>query len=303
VPCALVDRISHRVDPILNSIYHPAPTLDAPSSPLHAGSQEAEFGACEETPGTPRPPPYKSYCLLQYDTDSRPATYVCLRHERTWCPSYKPDGLQLELLPAADPPTLSERIEPLPLTARISPSNRFIADLFPSSHNSRHSLPNQPVGSPNGVPQPNTHRGPQRARLQPAPYTPINRLVDFNFRKKRSDETTAIFRVRLRATSKRVSAIFNRPSFGQLPHDVSSLIQRLANQLDWLSEHVEEIANLKEAQQHAIEWGLKHIGAISFKDLRINFRKIAQQLADIRGLGFFDHVDPKAPTFAPQFCT
>jgi hypothetical protein len=54
VPRALVDRISHRVDPILNSIYYPAPTLDALSLPLHAGSQEAKFGACEETPGTPR---------------------------------------------------------------------------------------------------------------------------------------------------------------------------------------------------------------------------------------------------------
>jgi hypothetical protein len=66
---------------------------------------------------------------------------------------------------------------------------------------------------------------------------------------------------------------------------------------------VEEIANLKEAQQRAIEWGLKHIGAISFKDLRINFWKVAQQLADIRALRFFDHIDPEAVTFAPQFCT
>jgi hypothetical protein len=253
VPHTLVDRISHRVNPILNSIYHPAPILDALLLPLHAGSQEAKFGACEETPGTPRPRPYKDYCVIQYNTDLRPASYICIRHKRAWCPSYEHDGIRLKLLPAADPPTLSEQIEPLPLASRISPSNRFITDLFPSSHNSQHSLPNQPVGSPNGVPQPNTHQGPQRARLQPVPYTPTNWLVDFNFRKKKSNETTAIFRVCLRATSKQVSAIFNGPSFGQLPHNVSLLIQRLADQLDWLSKHVEEIANLKEAQQHAIK--------------------------------------------------
>jgi hypothetical protein len=128
-------------------------------------------------------------------------------------------------------------------------------------------------------------------------------LVDFNFRKKKPDEVSSVFRTRLTATAKRVSAIFNGPAFGQLYPDTRDSIQRLADQIDWLIKHVEEISQLKEAQQHAIEWGLKHIGAISFKNLRINFITVAQQLAEVRGLGFFDHVNPKAPTFALQFCT
>jgi hypothetical protein len=128
-------------------------------------------------------------------------------------------------------------------------------------------------------------------------------LVDFNFRKKASTEVTAIFGKRINATIKRVNVIFVGDDFGRLLPDTRDSINRLADQLDWLNEHVDEIAKLKELQQHAIEWGLKHIGAISFIGLRANYVRIAQQLADIRGLGFFDHVDPKAPTFASQFCT
>jgi hypothetical protein len=310
VPHALADRISHRADPILNSIYHPASTLDAPSSPLHAGSQEVNFGACEETPRTPGPPPlriYKAYCILQYDTDSNPASYVCLRHERAWCPSFEHSGLHEELLHAGYSLPLAERIGNPALINRVTPappSSQFIARLFPSSSNSSHRLPPRPLGTPSGLPAHSHHSGARRGgQTQPTPYAPVQRLVDFNFRKKKPDEVSAIFRTRLTATAKRVSAIFNGSAFGQLYPDTRDSIQRLADQIDWLIEHVEEISQLKEAQQHAIEWGLKHIGTISFKNLRINFVSVAQQLAAVRGLGFFDHVDPKAPTFAPQFCT
>jgi hypothetical protein len=313
VPRTLADRISSRVDPSLNSIYHPAPTLDASPSPLHSGPQKALFGECEEDrPTTPQPDParaYKTHCILEWIPDSDPPIWDCRRHEPAWCPNYQYPGD----VPNGSPGPLIHRIGQLPLLHRVDPpsatpvqpSSQFIAQLFPSTYAARHHLPHKPSLAPTR-PLPVTPGGVTRTsgtRQKPAPYAPIQRLVDFNFRKKASTEVTAIFGKRINATIKRVNVIFVGDDFGRLLPDTRDSINRLADQLDWLNEHVDKIANLKELQQHAIEWGLKHIGAISFIGLRANYVRIAQQLADIHGLGFFDHVDPKAPTFASQFCT
>jgi hypothetical protein len=120
---------------------------------------------------------------------------------------------------------------------------------------------------------------------------PITSRIDIDFKKKSPIDVTAQFSSRIDATIKRLDAIFDKKSrFDLLDSQRRDDLHRIADQLDWLSEHVERLHTWSDQSLRAVNWGLKFIGGISFKGLGDNYSHITRDIASLRQQGYFDHV-------------
>jgi hypothetical protein len=120
---------------------------------------------------------------------------------------------------------------------------------------------------------------------------PIASQIDIDFKKKSPIDVTAQFSSQIDATIKRLDAIFDKKSrFDLLNSQHRDDLHRIADQLDWLSEHVERLHTWSDQSLRAVNWGLKFIGGISFKGLGNNYSHITQDIALLHQQGYFDHV-------------
>jgi hypothetical protein len=128
------------------------------------------------------------------------------------------------------------------------------------------------------------------ARITDHPL-PLTSRIDIDFKKKSPIDVTAQFSSRIDATIKRLDAIFDKKSlFDLLPSQRRDDLHRIANQLDWLSEHVERLHSWSDTSLRAVNWGLKSVGGISFKQLGLNYERITKEIADLHYQGYFEHV-------------
>jgi hypothetical protein len=128
------------------------------------------------------------------------------------------------------------------------------------------------------------------ARITDTPL-PLTSRIDLDFKKKPSVNVTAQFSSRIDATIKRFNAIFDKKNlFDLLPPQRREDLHRLADQLDWLSEHVERLHTWSDGSLRAINWGLKALGGISFEHLGANYERITKEIADLNYQGYFAHV-------------
>jgi hypothetical protein len=128
------------------------------------------------------------------------------------------------------------------------------------------------------------------ARITDHPL-PLTSRIDIDFKKKSPIDVTAQFSSRIDATIKRLDAIFDKKNlFDLLPAQRRNDLHRIADQLDWLSEHVNRLHSWSNTSLRAVNWGLKSVGGISFKQLGTNYERITKEIADLHYQGYFEHV-------------
>jgi hypothetical protein len=121
--------------------------------------------------------------------------------------------------------------------------------------------------------------------LPPKPITPTlappsllieRQPLDF---KKKVDNKQVRLQTRVDATITRVQVIFkNNDLFDTLTPSQRQDIWLIANQLNYIADHIEEISNWSEGEYLQVNFGLKHFADISFRDFKKNFGKICARI-------------------------
>jgi hypothetical protein len=163
----------------------------------------------------------------------------------------------------------------------IVPRRKPLPPPIPLAQLSLHLLPKKP--DPPVI--------PLAVRLtKPPPFEPLPlaQQIDINF--KKADDVTAIFDKQISATIKHVKVLFNKDNkkrFYSLPYNTHLLLEKLADQLDVLSERYREFHTLPFAEKLNIRSGLHLIGDISFTALGPRFAKITSQVASVYNANYF----------------
>jgi hypothetical protein len=125
---------------------------------------------------------------------------------------------------------------------------------------------------------------------KPPPLEPLPLSQQININFKKANNVTAIFNRQISATIKHVKVLFNKDNkkcFYNLPHNTHLLLEKLADQLNVLSERYREFHTLPFAEKLNIRLGLHLIGDISFRALGPRFLKITSQVASVYNANYF----------------
>jgi hypothetical protein len=158
----------------------------------------------------------------------------------------------------------------------------------------------KPLPPPIPLAQPSLHLLPRKPNppiiplavrpTKPPPLKPLPLSQQININFKKADNVTAIFDRQISATMKHVKVLFNKDNkkrFHSLPHNTRLLLEKLADQLNVLSEQYQEFHMLPFAEKLNIRLGLHLIGDISFTALGLRFLKITSQVAGVYDANYF----------------
>lgn len=125
--------------------------------------------------------------------------------------------------------------------------------------------------------------------------SPYRALPSIDFRKKTSEEVIGILDKKVNATIERYQAIFDKKHlFDKLPSDHQTALHRLADQLNWVSDHLGEADSWTKEKREQVSWVCKSIGKVEFttkeESLAKRYRKVAKDLAFIANGGYLDWI-------------
>jgi hypothetical protein len=111
-----------------------------------------------------------------------------------------------------------------------------------------------------------------------------------DFKHKAPSNRNEILLKRVHATIRCINAVFEQyNAVRALPADVYKRLHNLGNQLDGVSASSFQLSRGPIALYETVHRRLSVIGQVSFKDLKKEFPRICQSLADISEFGYFDH--------------
>lgn len=131
----------------------------------------------------------------------------------------------------------------------------------------------------------------ERITARPAPVPAALKPILVDFKKHSTEDLIGIFRPRLDATLLRLSAIAELDQFQDQIYDHRCAYKRTVEKLTLLRDQFELRAGLVTPEEwRTLEWGLKKIGAISFKGLRKNLDSIIVELYRVDRDSHFDWI-------------
>jgi hypothetical protein len=276
VPKALVDRVSSSSETQSGSAYNPFITPTPPDSLLHRlgeAPQELNSNSFERTQRQHRADP--DIIFSEFDDTSAIAQAHFTEHGHLQIREQIQAIFNEERIKREN---LRRQRKRLPL---IVPRRKPLPPPIPLAQPSLHLLPKKP--DPPVIPL-----AVRLTKPPPLEPLPLSQRIDINF--KKADDVTAIFDRQISATIKRVKVLFNKDNekrFYSLPHDTRLSLEKLADQLDVLSERYREFHTLPFAEKLNIRSGLHLIGDISFTALGPRFSKITSQVASVYDANYF----------------
>jgi hypothetical protein len=276
VPKALVDRVSSSSETQSGSAYNPFITPTPPDSLLHRlgeAPQELNSNSFKRTQRQHRADP--DIIFLEFDNTLAIAQAHFTEHGHLQIREQIQAIFDEEHIKRDNLRRQRKRLPP------IVPRRKPLPPPIPLAQPSLHVLPKKP--DPPII--------PLAVRLtKPPPFEPLplSQRIDINF--KKADDVTAIFNKQISATIKRVKVLFNKDNkkrFYSLPYDTCLLLEKLADQLNVLSERYREFHTLPFAEKLNIRSGLHLIGDISFTALGPRFLKITSQVASVYDANYF----------------
>lgn len=133
-------------------------------------------------------------------------------------------------------------------------------------------------------------------RLAAAPNSPLTPIAPkpilIDFKKTAVEDLIAIFRVKLVATITRLDPIYTLTNLrDELPAEHQRVLDLLGDLLIAFTRSlVDRAYDVTQEQWQKLDWGLKEIGKISFKQLRHRYKQIVSEIVRVAGNGYFDWI-------------
>ena len=105
-------------------------------------------------------------------------------------------------------------------------------------------------------------------------------------------DNLAIAESKVHAVLKRLQAVFDRKTLLlDIPHDHRLAIQRVGDQLEWISDNITtQGTGWTRSQQQSIEWFCKEFGKIKFAGLGHNFFRVTNAIVELDKFGYLDWI-------------
>ena len=112
------------------------------------------------------------------------------------------------------------------------------------------------------------------------------------FTRVNTHDNLAIAESKVHAVLKRLQAVFDRKTLLlDIPHDHRLAIQRVGDQLEWISDNITtQGTGWTRSQQQSIEWFCKEFGKIKFAGLGHNFFRVTNAIVELDKFGYLDWI-------------